>query len=273
MDVIYLDRKAWGADESLERKGYLVSPEKRTEIFIHHTVGVDDDATPNVFETLAEIVKWMRRLQTIRPELGLDVPYNYVVFFAIIDGKPTLVICEGRGWQRTGAHTKYHNTKALAWGIHGNFMLPTFGLELYLAALGPWIAVLRVEKRLDNLGSVRPARAEVFGHRDSGASTSCPGNHMYDALPTIKVKVEEPEPEQPEEGWSMNLLKEVRRESDGARFFIASDGRKYTLKDEKHRGALIKAEMIEPGWRTDEIPTLTSEELDAIPSGTEAFPA
>ncbi len=213
MIVAHLSREEWGADTSLPRLGPIVAPHERTEIYIHHTVGVDSDATPNVWETWDEIKRWMRRLQTIRPDLGLDVPYNFVVFFAVIDGTPMIVICEGRGWDRRGAHTKYHNRTAIAFGVHGNFMLPTFGLELYLPRLGRWIDD-NIPEDMMLIGSVRPDDGrDVWGHRDSGAATSCCGDYLYDRLHLIRVEETEDEDDMP-------TLEEIK---DAVRVVVAEE--------------------------------------------------
>ena len=118
--LIYLSRADWGADPAHPRLGYAVAPAARTEAIVHHTVIVDSDATKNVWETLDEVKAKMRQLQVIRPELGLDVPYNFVGFL-MADG--SLVVCEGRGRDLTGAHTYAHNTSGIALSMQGNFQL------------------------------------------------------------------------------------------------------------------------------------------------------
>jgi hypothetical protein len=41
---------------------------------------------------------------------------------------------------------------------------------------------------LPNLGNKSPAGSrDVFGHRDSGAQTACPGNHAYDNLGLVQL--------------------------------------------------------------------------------------
>lgn len=187
MNTVFLTRPAWGADPTLPRLGVPVAPDERTEVYIHHTVAVDNDATPNVWEALDEVKPWMQRLQTIRPDLGLDVPYNFVVFFMTNQ----LVICEGRGWARRGAHTAGHNRTAIAFGVHGNFQIPTFGLSLWLKPLGEWIAL--ESTALPNLGTVKPPDRDVWGHRDAGALTSCPGDHLYANLHHVKLALPEDE--------------------------------------------------------------------------------
>lgn len=196
LKITYLTRKEWGADEALPRLGHTVQGDERTEVYIHHTVGVDNDATPNVWETMHEVTTWMRRLQTIRPDLGLDVPYSFVAFF--MPGE--LVICEGRGAMRSGAHTIGHNRSAIGLAVHGNFQLPTFGLEAYVKAMGVWLHRLKVNQ-LPFLGSTAPPGRDVFGHRDSGASTNCPGDHLYARLSDLRIEEEDDVDENTKVDW------------------------------------------------------------------------
>ena len=69
--LTFADRKGWGADDSIPRLGHRVGRTKRTHVIIHHTVTPDtSDTSPNVWETTDEAFKMMKRLQTIRPDLG-----------------------------------------------------------------------------------------------------------------------------------------------------------------------------------------------------------
>lgn len=228
LPVRYATRNAWGADTSIPRHGYAANPASRTECYVHHTVAVDPDATPNVFENDAECYYWMQRLQKIRPDLGLDVPYNFVAFFR---SDQTVLICEGRGAQLTGAHTYGHNTSAIAIALNGNFNLPTFGLEKFLPSLGVFFFSLRgglvpaQGPALPNLGNNSPAGSrDVFGHRDSGAQTACPGNNAYNSLGVVQL-VPAAAPEPPKE-WDEMVTKAeltkivedvVRNETDSKR--------------------------------------------------------
>ena len=182
MKIVYLSRKDWRARTDIPRLGRSVAPHQRTEVFIHHTVVIDLDATPNVWGTLEQVKAKMRQLQTIRPDLGLDVPYSYVIFFMI----GQIVICEGRGAMRTGAHTKYHNTVAIGMAVQGNFNLATFGLLAYLPAIGEWLHRLKVTA-LPNLGSKHPPGRDCYGHRDV-SQTACPGNNLYANLSHVKIQ-------------------------------------------------------------------------------------
>ena len=170
----YLTRAEWGARTDIPRLGNPVARAQRTEAIIHHTVIVDDDATKNVWETLAEVKAKMVQLQTIRPDLGLDVPYNFVGFL-MADG--SLIVCEGRGLDLTGAHTYGHNTKGVATAFQGNFDLAT-NLQPYLRLISRWLGWLRYDRRMINLQS------KAFGHKDF-ASTACPGTALYLILPRL----------------------------------------------------------------------------------------
>ena len=196
--IRWYPREEWGADKALPRLGRPVLPEERTEVVIHHTVVTDSDATPNVFESQDECFAQMRRLQTIRPDLGLDVPYNLVAF--VVDtgfSRPCLLVCEGRGLMRSGAHTRGHNRSALGIAFQGNFELaPPECLDELLIELGEWLQWLKPSKPLHysisfpNLFDSRPEDGRhCWGHRDFKA-TACPGKHLWDRLGLIKPKEE-----------------------------------------------------------------------------------
>lgn len=192
-DVQYLSRDEWGADTSLPRLGQPYPPDVPTEAIQHHTVISDNDDTPLYWENVAEVIPAMRRLQTIRPDLGLDVPYSYVGFLMQYAHKPGLILCEGRGPYRRGAHTSYHNRTGRAMAVQGN----TEGADIraYATMLGHAWGWIKDEHGLVNLGTARPARAELYGHRDL-AQTACPGSGAYAVLPTIKIERWQAPPEQ-----------------------------------------------------------------------------
>jgi hypothetical protein len=184
-NVIVLSRAEWGARTDLPRLGVLVDRTRRREVFIHHTVIVDGDATRNEFENREEVLGAMRVLQTARrQDLGADVPYSFVGF-CMKSGD--LLLCEGRGLNRGGAHTKGHNTVALGIALQGNFQdVPLPGhFDAQLTALGNWLRRLRQEEGFVNLGSDRPHGRDVYGHRDI-AATACPGKHTFDKLKLIR---------------------------------------------------------------------------------------
>jgi peptidoglycan recognition protein len=187
----FVTRDSWGANPNLPRLGNRVQRPVRTHVFAHHTVIVDTDPSPNIWETEIEIFAMMRKIQTVRPDLGLDVPYNFVVFLTTInDG---IYVCEGRGEDRAGAHTKGHNTKAIATSFAGDFENRLIApeeierrIELYSQFLG-WLkfscshpAYGQFEP-LRNLGQLKPSGRNVFFHRDV-AATACPGSKLESHL-------------------------------------------------------------------------------------------
>jgi len=175
-----------GGHKKIPRRGHPIGSLRRTEVYIHHTVIVDTDTTANEWETLDDVKSRMRQLQQLRPDLGLDVPYNMVAF-CMSDGE--LVLCEGRGLGRTGAHTKNHNRSALGIALQGNFEsepLPA-NLDSQLIAVARWLRILRKKRGFINLGKSRPSGRQVWGHCDAkSARTVCPGQKLYDKLALIR---------------------------------------------------------------------------------------
>src|SRR3989304_1394121 len=87
--VRYADRTGWGASLGFPRLGFHVPRRTRTHVIIHHTVVVDPDATPNLWDTENTVFGRMVQLQTFRPDFGLDVPYTFVIF--LMDGNPASI--------------------------------------------------------------------------------------------------------------------------------------------------------------------------------------
>ncbi len=169
-------------DTSLRRRGTIVDRSRRKGLVYHHTVTADADTTKNEWENLDEVLRMSVRMQTIRPDLGLDVPYNFLAF-PMSDGDVTLV--EGRGEDRSGAHTKGHNIEfiAVAWvGDFENHVAPAA-----LAANMQDVADTIMSMGFPNLGTSRPSGVrQVWGHRDVG-STSCPGGKILALLPGVRL--------------------------------------------------------------------------------------
>ena len=187
-NLIVIPRADWGPKD-LPRLGTIIDRLVRTQVFIHHTVVVDRGPTPNEWESLEDVKSRMRELQTIRADdLGADVPYSMVAFCT---SNGDLVLCEGRGVDRLGAHTKGHNTRAIGIAFQGNFEpvstpLPA-NLDANVVALGRWLRRLREVEGFVNLGSDHPAGREVFAHQDV-KSTDCPGRHLLERLPLIRFQ-------------------------------------------------------------------------------------
>lgn len=211
MAVIFLRREDWGADPALPRLGAPVDRTERREVFIHHTVETDEDPTPNEWETLAEVGAEMRKLQVIRRrDLGADVPYSFVAF-CLADGD--LAVCEGRGFDRQGAHTVGHNRSALGIAFQGNFELEPLPAHFdgQLAALGDWLRTLREAEGFGELGSLRPAGRQLWGHRDVKA-TACPGRFLFERLAAVRFRDDVDDPmEEDEMAMDEATWKQVQR--------------------------------------------------------------
>lgn len=209
--VLYLERADWGANPRYPRLGgpeaglALIPRERRVYNIVHHTVLVDSsDRSPNIWEDLEWAKLKMLRLQTIRPDLGDDVPYNFVGMFR---PRGELLVCEGRGYDRSGAHTAgvdgqpspwgYFNVSGIATSFQGNFEDFAFDLGPWLPSINDWFAHLGRE--LPNLGTrTVVAGKTTSGHKDhsrfSGLNaTACPGQHLYRILPQITLKAPQEE--------------------------------------------------------------------------------
>ncbi len=131
----------------------------------------------------------MRFLRTVRPDLGEDIPYSEVGFLMerAFMGEGGLVICEGRGPGRRGAHTKYHNRTGYALALDGNFEDHAIDLDPWIPQLSRFWSWAKYERPIPNLGTVTPHDADVWGHQQSGASTACPGMFLMSKLPQVTI--------------------------------------------------------------------------------------
>ena len=191
--LIFVNREGWKPDTALPRLGGLVEPSARTHVIIHHTVTPDNDASPNVWEDEGEVFARMRALQIVRPDLGLDVPYNFIAFLFDSDA---LMICEGRGEDRVGAHTKGHNTAGIAISFAGNFesaAISDSAIAKRMPLLSRFLGWLKFSaslpgqpphRPLKNLGALRPSGRNVFFHKDF-KNTDCPGRLLEPHLRTV----------------------------------------------------------------------------------------
>jgi hypothetical protein len=173
MTGTYLDRAAWGA-QSLPRLGHVVPRRQFTGLALHHTVVVltDYDRDGYLHGDLDDIKRYMRSLQTARPDLGRDVPYSFVVFRGATPDD--YVVCEGRGFDRTGTHTQGNNSTRYGVALAGDYtnVAPTAG---ELAGVR-WVGA--------QLTDPKGAR-KTIGHRDVHA-TACPGAHAYAHLGEVQ---------------------------------------------------------------------------------------
>lgn len=180
-------RKQWGA------RGHGGSPIGMVhEVVIHHQGGGNMSAGAS----FAQEQQRMRAIDafhlTVRKWSG-GIGYSAVAF-------PSGRVHEARGYGKSGAHTRGHNSRALA------IMMPGDGRKIRMT-----VAQIRGSRFWIGKGiegghiSVNPA---ITGHRDHG-STACPGDEIYGQLselggvrgPEDAAPPEpkpEPEPKQPE---------------------------------------------------------------------------
>ena len=181
--ITYLRRDQWGAYDHLARLGWVVPITQFVGLVVHHTVIVmhDYDADGYHYGDLDDISAYMRYLQgAARPDLGSDVPYSFVLFEG--ENDDDVVICEGRGFYRTGAHTIGYNSSRWGCALAGDYTErePSDGQWAGLNWLGAQLA--------------DPVNAQpTLGHRDTVA-TQCPGNSAYPLLHLAQppFTVEEP---------------------------------------------------------------------------------
>ena len=172
MTVRFLARHDWD-NSGAPRLGHKVNPAQFTRVNIHHTVmPIGADATVD------EIVAYMRRLRTTRPDLGADVPYSFVVF---AQANPAdSIVAEGRGWQRTGAHTAGENSSSYGVAFAGN-------AETEPITPGVLDGIRFVGRGLVDPFAARP----TLGHRDHKA-TACPGANLYAHMSEIQPPFQPP---------------------------------------------------------------------------------
>jgi hypothetical protein len=178
---LFLDRAAWGANTALARLGYVVPRSQFVGLVVHHTVITLTDYDRDGFThgDVDDIKRYMRSLQTARPDLGLDVPYSFVVFQG--SSEHDYVVCEGRGFERTGAHTAGFNSTRWGVSLAGDYTTvpPTLGMLAGVRWVGAQLE--------DPVGA-----RETLGHRDVKA-TACPGDMAYPLLDRVQPPFVTPE--------------------------------------------------------------------------------
>uniref|UniRef100_G3MPK8 Peptidoglycan-recognition protein n=1 Tax=Amblyomma maculatum TaxID=34609 RepID=G3MPK8_AMBMU len=154
--IQFVPRSGWGARPPKNQEPLKVQPVPR--FIVHHTEG------PECFNywTCSER---MRHWQNFHMDTRGwdDLGYSFLIGG---DGR----VYVARGWDRTGAHTKAHNSDALAAAFIGDFSrhLPT--------PRAAW-ALYRLLKCGVALGKISP-RYTLHGHRDANCRT-CPGDALY----------------------------------------------------------------------------------------------
>ena len=198
-----LTRRDWGASPREITVGHPAVPADWKRVVFHHTVIIDNDATPNLWTNLAEVKAKMRQLQKIRPDLGSEVPYSFVLFL-MEDG--SLIVCEGRGTRRTGAHTIGHNSEWLGQAFEGDFENFTQDIRRWIPRVNHWNYWLRKEGCVN----LRPP----FNVHQDVSQTACPGSEVisrrelfsYAELVTVAPPPEEEDMADPQARAAIDIL-------------------------------------------------------------------
>ncbi len=191
--VFIMKRAEWGANTKYPRRGHVVPITQWKHTTFHHTVSIDNDATPDVWETIAKVKKQMRRLQTLRPDLGNDIPYSWVIFLM---SNGTIIVCEGRGFKRTGAHTIGHNSDSLGVAWEGDFENYPVDLKPYIQKVNHflgWMKFVAGAKFLTNRPHGIPTAQTIYYHQMFSA-TACCGRVIIGTINSfIYIEYKEPE--------------------------------------------------------------------------------
>lgn len=161
MDIV--TRSAWGA-----RPPRAMTPQAPPrQAFLHHST--DDRA--EVINTLAEQKSAARRIQGFHMNTRgwSDIGYHYLVFQPY-GGQKRARAFAARNYHYVPAAQEGHNTGTLAICVVGN-------LEEDQVKRNTRFVIEEILRR-------HPSVKTLGGHRDVVATT-CPGDHLYDAIPRI----------------------------------------------------------------------------------------
>ena len=158
----YITRQQWGARPP---KSVTPMPKPVRTVYVHHSV------TP----LLADPATTVRQIQAQHMDRQgwNDIGYQELVAH-------TGDVYEGRGFAVQGGATRGENSTSLAICALGNFeaMVPPSAL------LDSIVARIVAAARS---GALAPG-FQIQGHRDAN-STACPGQHLYERLPAIRLRV------------------------------------------------------------------------------------
>lgn len=108
--IHYMERDEW--DLIGRQNGAYLGPRPFHALVPHHTV------TGFVRAYRELVIDRMRYLQRLRPDLGTDIPYNFVIFAGANEYEA--YVAEGRGIGWSGAHTYGFNSEVHAASFWGN---------------------------------------------------------------------------------------------------------------------------------------------------------
>ncbi|RKN08741.1 peptidoglycan recognition protein [Streptomyces radicis] len=181
-------RSQWGADEGLRESGFVYTDSVKTA-FVHHTAGGNNYACSEAPSLLRGIYRYHVESQGWR-----DVGYNFFVdkCGTIYEGR-----AGGVALPVQGAHTYGFNHNSMGVAVLGTYSSTDPGRDVRdaLSLLTAWKLGLHdrdpaASANRTSGGGKYPVGTTVklnniSGHRD-GYATECPGDALYDDLPTIR---------------------------------------------------------------------------------------
>jgi hypothetical protein len=174
-----VSRAEWGADESLRE----CCPRYGSTIevgFVHHTVNTNDYRSSES----AGLVRAIYAYHT-QSRGWSDIGYNFLVdkYGRIFEGR-----WGGVNRPVIGAHVKNYNTDSFGVAGLGTFITtaPSTSMINAFSRIVAWKLDLHGRDPLGTTYLNGTRLRVVSGHRDAG-STECPGQRLYDQLPTIRT--------------------------------------------------------------------------------------
>lgn len=166
---------------------------------------------------------------------------------------------EGRGYKRSGAHTRGHNRTTLAYVVPGNGDRTPM-TDAAIAAAGRWIAE-GIEA-----GAFTPD-PEVSGHRDY-STKSCPGHRIYPQLGRVKAAIAPSADPTEEDDGMFRTTKDNSGTANSVTMPVPPWARKlYFATDHEHHalrpnGARLRVAL----WSRDGVPGRRIEKLELLPA-------
>ncbi|MGI8434536.1 MAG: N-acetylmuramoyl-L-alanine amidase [Nocardioidaceae bacterium] len=179
-----ITRKEWGADESLGDDCW--DPKYGSTfkaVVVHHTAGSND-------YTQGEAAAVVRGVYAYHTEARgwCDIGYNFLIdrFGDIFEGRAGGIRKPVRG-----SHSGDYNVDTTGISLMGNFDLtsPPAAMRAALVNLAAWRLGTAYHGAYGRPYLYDGRFKRILGHRDV-MSTSCPGQHVYDWLPTLRERVQ-----------------------------------------------------------------------------------